>query len=232
MNMAAAAEGFAATGLELAEAAVVVLVAAGRGHRRAALTGAALAAAVVTGAATPAGPRLLGLIPTERLRQLLGAGLTMVGVFWLVQSIVRPEATARELDHEATHARRRAQRGAVATALVAAKAVGLEGTEAAVLVLGIGTPQHALPAATGGATLAALAVTVLALLLAPRLHALASHILNRVAGTALALIGGFWLADGSHLPGAATFLLLAAISALVAVAWLLPVFTFRNSDTS
>ncbi len=189
---------FAASGMEFAEAALVVLVVMGRGQRRAALIGASAAAAVVTAVAVALGPKALELVPLDRLRQVLGAGLLLLGGFWLLQVILRPQAARKEIEHEATSAQRWAQRGAVASALVSAKAVGVEGAEAAVLVVAIGGPQHALMAATIGAVLAAVVIVGLARWLEPRLNALATHALNRAAGTALVLVGTFWLSEGSH----------------------------------
>lgn len=225
-DLVVALEALAATGLEVAEAAVVVLVAMSRGHRRAALAGAGGAAVVVVAAAAIAGPRTLALVPTDRLREVLGAALLLLGLFWLLQAALRPRATAQELEREAERARRRAQRGALAAALVAAKAVGIEGAEAAVLVVGIGSPQHALTAATAGAAVAAVGITVLALRVESRLQALAGRTLNRVAGTALVLVGAFWLADGSHLDAATTTALLVGLAALAAACWATPVLAY------
>ena len=193
-----------ATGMELAEAAIVVLVVIGLGQRRAALIGAACAATAVVALAIALGPHVIGLVPLDRLRQILGAGLLAIGGYWLLHAILRPDAASHELRQESQAAFRWAQRGAVGAGLVSAKAVGVEGAEAAVLVVAIGGPRHALVAAALGASLAALAVIGFAIRLERGLTSLASYTLNRVAGTALSLVGGYWLADGSHLAPSTT----------------------------
>lgn len=208
-----------ATGMELAEAAIVVLVVIGRGQRRAALIGAACAATAVVALAVALGPHVIGLVPLDRLRQILGAGLLAIGGYWLLQAILRPDAASHELDQESQAASRWAQRGALGAALVSAKAVGVEGAEAAVLVVAIGSPRHALGAAALGASLAALAVIGFAIRLERRLTSLASYTLNRVAGTALSLVGGYWLADGSHLSAGLIGAVLTAPMVLAGIAW-------------
>ena len=214
---------FGASGLELAEAALVVLVVISRGQRRAALAGAAVAAVVVVAVAVALGPQVLGLVPIDRLRQLLGAGLLLLGCFWLLQAVVRPHATADELAHEAGAAQRWAGRGPLAAALISAKAVGVEGAEAAVLTVAVGAPHDALGSAAIGAALAVVGVTVLAARLEGRLTALAGQTLNRVAGTALGLVGAYWLVEGSHLSavtGAAVFAVPLAVAAVAWYRWL------------
>jgi uncharacterized membrane protein len=210
---------FGASALELAEAALVVLVVISRGQRRAALAGAVAAGVVVVAVAVALGPQVLGLVPVDRLRQLLGAGLLLLGCFWLLQAIVRPQATADELAHEAGSARRWAARGPLAAFLISAKAVGVEGAEAAVLTVAVGAPHDALRSAAVGAALAVVAVTLLAARLERRLTALAGQTLNRVAGTALGLVGAYWLAEGSHLAAVAGVAVFAVPVLVAAVAW-------------
>ncbi len=223
MDLAVLLGSFGASGLELAEAALVVLVVISRGQRRAALIGAVAAAVVVVAVAVVLGPHVLGLVPVDRLRQLLGAGLLLLGCFWLLQAVVRPHATADELAEEAGAAHRWAGRGALAAGLISAKAVGVEGAEAAVLTVAVGAPHDALGSAAVGAALAVVAVTVLALRLEGRLTALAGQTLNRVAGTALGLVGAYWFAEGSHLsvvPGVALFAVPAVAAGLAWGRWL------------
>ncbi len=87
------------------------------------------------------------------------------------------------------------------------------------LVVAIGSPRHALGAAALGASLAALAVIGFAIRLERRLTSLASYTLNRVAGTALSLVGGYWLADGSHLSAGLIGAVLTAPMVLAGIAW-------------
>ena len=129
---------FTAVAIEVAEAALVVLVAAGRGHRRAAWTAAAVAAVVVAGAAIAAGPRVLALVPIDLLRQLVGGAL-LLGLFWVIRSIVAVDAAAAELTHEMHTARRWA--GPSGPPSSRAKRPRRR-RRAAALVLAIGSPQH------------------------------------------------------------------------------------------
>lgn len=219
MNLAVLIAAFGATAMELAEAAVVVLVVVSRGQRKPAFIGAAIAAVVVVVLAALLGPKVLGLISLDLLRQLLGGALVLLGCFWLLQAIVRPNAAAQELAEEKGAANRWAQRGPLAAGLISAKAVGIEGAEAAVLVVAIGAPHRALWSATAGAGVAAAVVIILAARIERRLTSLASHTLNRVAGTALLLVGCYWLAEGSHLSWLQTIAVFAGPVILIAVAW-------------
>ncbi len=111
-------------------------------------------------AAVAVGPRVLGLVPVDRLRQIVGGGLLLVGAFWTIQSAVRPDGAARELTHEMLTAQRWALRGPLAAAVISGKTVLIEGTEAAVLIVAIGSPQRAFGAAWTGTT-AAVAVVIM-----------------------------------------------------------------------
>lgn len=139
-----------ATALEVAEAVLVLLVVVQFGHRRAALLAAGITAIVIVVAALIAGPHIIGLVPIHGLRVVVGAGLIGIGLFWLLGAWIRPEGTSAELAHETEQARRWAVRGPVASAVVAVKAVGVEGAEAVVLVVAIGAPAHEIPAAAAG----------------------------------------------------------------------------------
>ena len=96
-------------------------------------------------------------------------------------------------------AQRWARRGPLATAVISGKAVLIEGTEAAVLIVAIGSPQRAFGAAWTGATAAVAVVVMVAIFAQRRLERVTAPILNRIAGTVLLVVGTFWLADGSHL---------------------------------
>jgi uncharacterized membrane protein len=219
MNLAVLIAALGATTMELAEAAVVVLVVISRGHRRPALVGVVSAAVVVAVTAFIVGPRVVGLVPLDRLRQLLGGGLLLLGSWWLLQAVLRPSVVQDELDEETGAASRWALRGPVGAALISAKAVGVEGAEAAVLVMAIGAPHHAEGAAGTGAGIAAAVVVLLAAFLERRLTSLTSYTLNRVAGTALALVGCFWLTEGSHLPTLAAVAVFVLPVTLATAAW-------------
>jgi uncharacterized membrane protein len=220
MNVFVAAGAFAATGIELAEAALVALVVISRGQRRAALLGASVAVVLVVTAAVAVGVPVLARVPVDTLRLVLGIGLLGLGSFWLLRTVVSPQATKRELDSEARSASAWAQRGALGAGLVSAKAAGVETAEAAVLVVAIGAPHEAVGSAVVGAVLAGMFVVAVGARLERRLVGLATETLNRVAGTALAVIGSFWVLEGRHLPSVVVVLCGLALAVLVAASWL------------
>jgi uncharacterized membrane protein len=220
MNVFVAAGAFAATGLELAEAALVVLVVISRGRRRAALVGASVAVVLVVAAAVAVGAPVLARVPVDTLRLVLGVGLLGLGSFWLLRTIVSPQATKRELDSEARSASAWAQRGTLAAGLVSAKAAGVETAEAAVLVVAIGAPHQAVGSAVVGAVLAGVFVVAVGARLERRLVGFATETLNRVAGTALVVIGSFWVVEGRHVPVVVVVLCGLVLGVLVVTSWI------------
>ena len=220
MNVFVALGAFAATGVEFAEAALVVLVVISRGRRRPALLGASLGVVLVVAGAIAVGVPVLDRVPVDTLRLVLGLGLLGLGTFWLLRVVLSPQSTQRELDSEARSADRWAQRGALAAGLVSAKAAGVETAEAAVLVVAIGAPHDAVGSAAIGAVVAALCVVAVGARLERRLVGLATGTLNRAAGTALGVIGSFWVLEVHPPPVVVTVLGGLVLVALVAAAWL------------
>jgi uncharacterized membrane protein len=216
-----------ATALEIAEAVLIVIVVIALGHRRAALIGAGGTAVVVLAAALVAGPHVIGLVPIHALRIIVGAGLIGIGSYWLLAAWIRPDGTTRELAHEQDQAQRQAVRGPVASALVAGKAVAIEGTESVVLVVAIGAPAHQIPAAVTGGLLAAVLVVVAGWLVSSRLTAMAGHTLNRLAGSVLLLVGCYWLSEGARLAWQVALPLFALAGGLIVLCW-----CFRNTVDS
>jgi uncharacterized membrane protein len=84
----------------------------------------------------------------------------------------------------------------------------------------IGAPHDAVGSAATGAVVAALCVVAVGARLERRLVGLATGTLNRAAGTALVIIGSFWVLEGHHPPVVATVLGGLVLVALVAAAWL------------
>jgi uncharacterized membrane protein len=149
----------------------------------------------------------------------VGGGLLAVGLLWLLRSVVSPAAAGLELDKETAAARGWSDRGALAAGLISAKAVGVESTEAAVLVVAIGAPHQALASAAAGASVAAVLVVLVAIRLERRLRSLAQDTLSRIGGTVLAIVGCAWLLEGLHLGVAFVALIVVVTGAVVVVAW-------------
>jgi uncharacterized membrane protein len=212
-----------ATALEVAEAVLVLLVVVQFGHRRAALFAAGTTALAVVVAALIAGPRVIELVPIHGLRIVVGAGLIGIGLFWLLGAWIKPEGSSDELAHETDRARRWAVRGPAASALVAVKAVAVEGAEAVVLVVAIGAPAHEIPAAATGGLVAAALVAIAGCMVSNRLTDIAGHTLNRLAGSVLLLVGCYWLAEGAQLGEQIVVPMFSVAVVLIAFCW-----RFRN----
>ena len=91
---------FTAIAIEVAEAALVVLMGAGRGHRRAPGPPPQSRRCSSPAPHSPPDRGVLALIPIDVLRQLVGGALLLLGIFWVIGSIVAPDAAAAELTHE------------------------------------------------------------------------------------------------------------------------------------
>lgn len=209
---ASAAAAFLASLVEFIEALTVVLaVGAVRGWRGA-LSGAALALAVLVALTAALGPALTR-IPLEAVQVGVGALLLLFGLRWLRKAILRAAGVIPLHDEEAEYAKETAELsrlGAVVSALdgiavaTSFKIVMLEGIEVVFIVIAVGASGNLLMPAAAGAIAALLVVIALGLLLHRPVAMIPENTLKFVVGVLLTAFGTFWLGEGigAQWPGA------------------------------
>ncbi len=221
---------FLASLVEVVEAFTIVLAVGLTRGWRPALTGSALALALLILIVLIFGP-LLALIPIAVLQFTVGVLLILFGLRWLRKAILRSSGWIALHDEAAEFAKetnllkaQAAERRADFLAGTAAfKAVLLEGIEVVFIVIAVGTAHGQ----TFWAGMGALAAVVLVLLAGLALHRplvqVPENTLKFVVGLMLSAFGVFWTGEGlgADWPGADFALLwifaLFAIFALAAV---------------
>ena len=221
-----------AVGLELLEAAAIVLAVASVRRPRDAVVGAVAAMVLLAVLAVAVGPLALEALPRDVLQLVIGAALLLFGLEWLRKGVLRLAGRRRPSSALAEYLEERevlealpparAGRPDWAARVIAGKGVLLEGVEVVLIVAALGSgDQGALPAVLG-AGLAALAVCAVAVVLHRPLARLPESHLKYGVGVALTAFGVFFVAEGSgaRWPGDDAALLVVA-AALVAVSLLL-----------
>jgi uncharacterized membrane protein len=237
----AALPSFAASAVEFVEAMTIVLAVGVTRGWRAPLIGtlaALLTLAVIIGTL---GVAIVTVVPEALLKAIVGVLLLLFGLRWLRKAILRFAGIVAIHDEEVIYQRELAQlraQGLKRTdfdrigAIVAYKAVLLEGTEVAFIVIAFGAAgSAALNAAILGAIGAAVVVVVIGLLLREPLTMVPENWLKFGVGAMLSAFGVFWFTEGLGFkwPGDALSLLLI-LAILLAVSfvsvrilrWLLP----------
>ena len=232
---------FAASAVEFVEAMTIVLAVGVTRGWRAPLVGtlaALLTLAVIIGTL---GVAIVTVVPEALLKAIVGVLLLLFGLRWLRKAILRFAGIVAIHDEEVIYQRELAElraQGLERTefdrigALVAYKAVLLEGTEVAFIVIAFGAAgTAALNAAILGAIAAAVVVVVIGLLLREPLTMVPENWLKFGVGAMLSAFGVFWFTEGLGFkwPGDALSLLLI-LAILLAVSfvsvrilrWLLP----------
>jgi uncharacterized membrane protein len=192
---------FAASLVEVVEAFTIVLAAATlRGWRPAALGTAVGLAALAVGIAL-FGP-LIERVPIAVLQLTVGVLLLLFGLGWLRKAALRAAGIIPLHDEEAIFAaeigaptERRANRDWIA-AMMAFKAVILEGLEVVFIVIAVGAGRGLLgPASLGAAAACALVLAVGALLRRP-LTRVPENTLKFAVGVMLSAFGVYWTGEG------------------------------------
>jgi uncharacterized membrane protein len=213
---------FLASLVEVVEAFTIILaVGLVRGWRPA-LSGTALALAVLGALVLLLGP-LLALVPLHLLQFAIGTLLILFGMRWLRKAILRAAGIIALHDEETAFAaesdllaRQAADRRADILAGTAAfKAVLLEGVEVVFIVIAVGAGRGLLGYASLGAAGACLLVLAAGFVLHRPLSRVPENALKFVVGVMLSTFGVFWTGEGlgADWPG--------ADAALVAIALLL-----------
>ena len=237
----AALPAFAASAVEFVEAMTIVLAVGVTRGWRAPLIGTV--AAVVTLAIIIAtfGVAIVTIVPELLLKAIVGALLLLFGLRWMRKAILRFAGIVAIHDEELVYQRQLAELRSQGKersefdrigALVAYKAVLLEGTEVAFIVIAFGAGgQRALTSAIIGAIVAGVFVLALGFALRAPLTMVPENWLKFGVGAILSAFGVFWFTEGLGFswPGDALALLLLVgiflIVSLLAVRmlrWMLP----------
>ena len=197
--------------VEVVEAFTIVLAVGVTRSWRPALTGAALALALLVVLVLIFGP-LFALIPLKLMQFGIGLLLILFGMRWLRKAILRASGYIALHDEAAEFAketellqRQSAKRRADYLAgLAAFKAVILEGVEVVFIVIAVGTAHGMTVYAGAGALAAVLLVAVIGVFVHKPLAQVPENALKFVVGLMLTAFGIFWTGEGlgAEWPGA------------------------------
>ena len=239
--LTAALPAFAASGVEFVEATTIVLAVGVTRGWRAPIIGSLAAAATLAVVIGTLGVAIVTVVPELALKVVVGSLLLLFGLRWLRKAILRFAGIVAIHDEELIYQRELAElraQGASRSefdkigALVAYKAVLLEGTEVAFIVIAFGAGgAQAMSAAILGTLVAGVVVVALGALLRHPLTMIPENVLKFGVGAILSTFGVFWFTEGLGVewPGDALSLVLI-IAIFLAVSffavrllrWLLP----------
>jgi len=227
----AATPAFIASAVEFVEATTIVLAVGITRGWRAPLAGTALAVITLAVIVAALGVALVTVVPEHLLLGIVGTLLLLFGLRWLRKAVLRFAGIVAEHDEEEIYRREvaglRAQ-GLTRTKfdwvglVVAYKAVLLEGTEVAFIVIAFGAKGvAAMNAAIVGALAAGVIVVALALALRSPLTAVPENWMKFGVGAMLSSFGVFWFGEGigAKWPGDALSIPIILAAFLVA-SWL------------
>lgn len=203
----AAIPSFIASAVEFVEATTIVLAVGLTRGWRAPLAGAALAVATLAAIVAVFGVALITVVPEKVLLGLVGTLLLLFGLRWLRKAVLRFAGIVALHDEEEIYRREVAElraQGLVRTewdwigTVVSYKAVLLEGTEVAFIVIAFGAAGvAAMNAAIAGAFAAGVIVIALAAAARHPLTAVPENWLKFGVGAMLSTFGVFWFAEGA-----------------------------------
>ncbi len=213
-----------ASGVEMVEAATIVLALGMSRGWRAPLLGSGAALGVLAVATVALGPAL-EQIPIDTLRLVVGTLVLLFGLQWLRKAILREAGVLSKHDEAEAFAHEVARARATGRArgpldryawTLSFKSVLLEGLEVVFIVLTLGVNQGSIPLAATGALIAAVVVGAAAVLVRRPLSRVPENALKFGVGVMLTAFGTFWAAEGAgaEWPGGdAMLLVLVAITA-------------------
>jgi uncharacterized membrane protein len=221
--------------VEVVEAFTIVLAVGVTQGWRPSLLGSALALIVLVALVVFLGP-LLGLIPLDLIQLIIGTLLVLFGLRWLRKAILRAsgfiplhdEASAFGAEVDSLARQSADRRANMLAAIVAFKAVLLEGVEVVFIVIATGAGNGMIGYASAGAAAAFLIVGCIGLLLHKPLSTVPENSLKFVVGLLLSAFGIFWIGEGlgADWPGADMSLL--GILAVLAIFSVIAVRTLRR----
>lgn len=217
---------FLGSTVESVEALTIITAAGVSRGWRSALEGAAAALALLVVVVGALGPALVYLVPIDVLRAVVGALLLIFGLQWLRKAVLRAVGLKAKHDEDlifkkhveglsgavpaygapgtalSARQRRKAQRDAAGFA-VAFKGTFLEGTEVAIIVLGLGGGDHNIGLAGAAAGAAIVVVAGIGAIVARQLSGVPENAIKTVVGLMLVSFGSFWTGEGLgvHWPG-------------------------------
>ncbi len=205
-TLVAAAPAFIASAVEFVEATTIVLAVGVTRGWRAPLVGTVLAVITLALVIGTLGVTLVTVVPEHLLKGIVGALLLLFGLRWLRKAVLRFAGIVALHDEELIYQRELAElraQGLKKTefdrigALVAYKAVLLEGTEVAFIVIAFGASgAAALNSAIVGAIAAGAFVIVLGAALRQPLTMVPENWMKFGVGAILSSFGVFWFAEG------------------------------------
>jgi len=202
----AATPSFIASAVEFVEATTIVLAVGLVRGWRAPLIGALLAALTLAVIVGTLGVALVNYIPEHLLLGIVGTLLLLFGLRWLRKAVLRFAGIVALHDEEEIYKREVAELKAQGLSkndfdwvglLVSYKAVLLEGTEVAFIVISFGAKGvSAMTAAIWGAAAAGVVVIAAASALRAPLTAVPENLLKFIVGAMLTTFGMFWFGEG------------------------------------
>jgi uncharacterized membrane protein len=227
----AATPAFFASAVEFVEATTIVLAVGLTRGWRAPLAGTALAVLTLAVIVATLGVALVTVIPKHLLLGVVGTLLLLFGLRWLRKAVLRFAGIVALHDEEEIYRNQVAElrsQGLAKTewdwigTIVSYKAVLLEGTEVAFIVIAFGAKGvGAMNAAILGALAAGIIVVAVAAALRAPLTAVPENWLKFGVGAMLSTFGVFWFGEGvgAEWPGDAASILLILGSFLL-VSWI------------
>jgi Ca2+/H+ antiporter, TMEM165/GDT1 family len=224
----AATPSFIASAVEFVEATTIVLAVGVTRGWRAPLLGSVAATATLAVIIGSLGVALVTIVPEHLLKGVVGALLLLFGLRWLRKAILRFAGIVAIHDEELIYQRELAELRSQGLSknefdwigfLVAYKAVLLEGTEVAFIVIAFGAAGGAaLTSAVAGAIVAGVFVIALGVALQKPLTMVPENWLKFGVGAMLCSFGVFWFAEalGMTWPGDALSIPLIVVLFLVA----------------
>ena len=226
----AATPSFVASAVEFVEATTIVLAVGVTRGWRAPLFGTAAAAGTLAVIVAALGGALVTVVPELLLKGVVGALLLLFGLRWLRKAVLRFAGIVAIHDEEEIYKREIASLRAEGLRkgdfdwvgfLVAFKAVLLEGTEVAFIVIAFGAAGGtALTAAVLGAFAAGVLVVAVAIALRTPLTMVPENWLKFGVGAMLSSFGVFWFSEalGMEWPGDALSIPVLVL-AFLAASW-------------
>ncbi|OHV89943.1 COG4280 domain-containing protein [Mesorhizobium sp. ORS 3428] len=216
---------FLASFVEVVEAFTIVLAVGVTRSWRPALTGAALALALLAALVLAFGP-LLALIPITVLQFVVGVLLILFGMRWLRKAILRSAGVLALRDEDKAFSRETAAlqrqagegRADYLAGVTSFKAVLLEGVEVVFIVIAVGAAHGQTLYASLGALAAFVLVTLIGLAVHRPLARVPENALKFVVGLMLTSFGIFWTGEGLGAGWPGEDLALLGIFAIIAAA--------------